>query len=204
MKPSPLQLKWVTYPSAQYEIVEDFQGPSAVPTAAKVVAEVTYSLTGEHLAYIEIESDNEAVGVPYRFAVTAVAGFSFDLDIARKEYKPQVIQALPPVLAVNLARILYAGAREHIAMMTARGTFGAAVLDSIMLEPHDVQIKSDAPVEAILKEIFGATVDELRPSVAIDAESTPKPKPKPKPKPTPNIKASEKGAQVARKPTRTV
>lgn len=159
MKSSPLQLKWVNYPSASYETVEDFDGGDVI-TPTKVHAEVGYSLDGDHVALIRISSDNDAKVVPYRFSVAAIAVFNFDLAIALAEYKVPA-KSLPPVIAVNVARILFAGAREHIAMMTARATFGSTVLESVLLEPKDVKIGSEATPEEILRKVFQVDEEEL-------------------------------------------
>lgn len=163
MKPSPLQLKWVTYPSASYETVEDFEAERNPAIPADVEADVNYSLQGEHLAFLRISSsDSSTVSLPYRFSVTVVASFSFDLEIARREYTPKTAAGLAPILAVNVARILYAGAREQLAMMTARAPHGPAMLDSIMLEPRDVKIHSPgAKPDVVLQHVFGASDEEL-------------------------------------------
>jgi preprotein translocase subunit SecB len=163
MKTSPLQLKWVTYPTVSYETVEDFESERNPAIPAEVEADVSYSLQGDHLAFLKISNEGEsAISVPYRFSVTVVAAFSFDLEIARREYNPKAASGLPPILAVNVARILYAGAREQLAMVTARAPHGPAMLDSVMLEPSDVTIRSPgAEPEVVLRHVFGATDEEM-------------------------------------------
>jgi hypothetical protein len=179
MKTSPLQLKWVTYPTASYETVEDFEAERNPAIPAEVEADVSYSLQGDHLAFLKISNEGESVvSVPYRFTVTVVAAFAFDLEIARREYNPKAAYGLPPMLAVNVARILYAGAREQLAMITARAPHGPAMLDSVMLEPSDVTIRSPgAEPEVVLRHVFGATEDEMEAmkekAAARDAVSNP-------------------------------
>lgn len=172
MKPSPLQLKWVTYPAASYDIVEDYEGSGVVAIPAVVEASIRFSMEGDHLAYLKVSSAPDGVSVPYSFEITVVAAWSFDLVQARSEYKPRHIQSLPPMLAVNVARILYSGAREFLAILTSRGTYGAATLDSLLLEPQDVRITSDESPEVILKNLFKASKDELK-KFNISAEQAP-------------------------------
>lgn len=177
MKPSPLQLKWVNYPAASYEITDDFDGEAEHVSVADVDAEVTYSNKGHHYAYIKIDGQGGSdTKPPYRFSLTAVAAFTFDLDIAKQEYKAPAA-GLPPIIAVNIARILYAGAREQLAMMTARATYGSTMLESMMLEPKDVRINSDASVEEILREVFLVPEEDLlrlRERVAESEQGAPK------------------------------
>ncbi|WP_448482223.1 hypothetical protein [Pseudoxanthomonas mexicana] len=161
MKQSPLQLKFVTYPTASYEVVEDYvgDGDDVVPT--KVDCEVSWTLDGPHMVMVNIKSDHEEADAPYRFSVTAASIFSFDREIAEREYKPKTASQLARYIAVNAARIVYAGAREQLAMMTARGPHGAAMLKSVLLEPSDVQVRSDAHPLEILRSVFGAGQEEL-------------------------------------------
>ncbi|MBB3274284.1 MULTISPECIES: hypothetical protein [unclassified Pseudoxanthomonas] len=160
MKPSPLQLKWVTYPSASFESDDAFDGEPSEPIAATVEASVEYDLDGAHVAYVTIANDPEKKS-PYKFSIFAMAQFSFDLERARENYKPKHVGVLPPIIAVNVCRILYAGARDLLATFTARAPYQSAILDSILLEPTDVKIKSDASPAEIIRQLFGATEEEL-------------------------------------------
>jgi hypothetical protein len=162
MKPSPLQLKWINYPAASYEISDDFEGPHVDHVSvADVDAEVKYNENGHHYAYIKIDGRNGLQPAPpYRFSLTAVAGFTFDLEIAKQEYKAPPA-ALAQIIAVNVARILYAGAREQLAMMTARATYGSTMLESMMLEPKDVRVHSDESVETIMRNVFQVPEEDL-------------------------------------------
>ncbi|WP_454832453.1 hypothetical protein [Pseudoxanthomonas wuyuanensis] len=178
MKSSPLQLKWVTYPSASFEAVEAFDGDQAAPLAATVDAVVSYDLEGLHTAFVTI-SDDESKPGPYKFSMLVVSQFAFDLDRAKETYRPSTTRNLPPVIAVNVSRILYAGAREMLSMMTARAPYQAAMLDSVLLEPGDVQIKSTVSAEQILETVFKATPEEMaaaRDSVAARLATSSPPK----------------------------
>lgn len=161
MKPSPLRLNWVTYPSASYELTDDQDPDTDSPVAADVSAEVKYNPTGEHYAFLRVTSRKEDAPRPYKFSVVAVASFEFDLEIAKREYRSLDAKGLVPMIAVNVSRILYAGVREYLAMITSRATFGAAVLDSTLLEPRDVSIDSDLEPPDLVKTLFGATDEEV-------------------------------------------
>lgn len=160
MKPSPLQLKWVTYPAASFEAEDAFEGDTSQPIAATVDASVEYDLDGEHLAYVTITNDPERPS-PYKFSIFAMAQFSFDLERARDNYKPKHASVLPPIIAVNVCRILYAGARDMLSTFTARAPYQSAILDSVLLEPTDVRIRSEVAPAEILARLFGATPDDL-------------------------------------------
>lgn len=160
MKPSPLQLKWVTYPAASFEADDDFSGDSSEPIAATVEASVEYDLDGSHVAYVTIANDPEKAS-PYKFSIFAMAQFSFDLERAKENYKPKHVGILPPIIAVNVCRILYAGARDLLATFTARAPYQSAILDSVLLEPTDVQIKSEVPPKEIIQKLFGATEEDM-------------------------------------------
>lgn len=162
MKPSPLLLKVVTYPSASYELIDDYDGSlDAITPVVIETASVNYSLDGEHMALLRLKSDHAGRSVPYRFDITAVAVFQLDVQLAKQEYKPRYPEGLPHIVAVNVARVLYGGAREHIAVMTARGTYGQTVLESQLIEPSDVEIGSDASRDAILQKVFQLSEEEL-------------------------------------------
>ncbi|UXB22756.1 hypothetical protein K7567_12475 [Stenotrophomonas maltophilia] len=161
MKTSPLQLKWVTYPEASYEANTDFDGDESLAIDVEVDAEVRYSLDGRHSAFVTIKSLDETSSA-YKFKVVVIAGFEFDLEIAREAYKPKASSSLPTTIAVNVARVLYSSAREQIAMMTSRAPYSSVVLKSVLLEPRDVTIRSpDAAPPDVLREIFGATDEEV-------------------------------------------
>jgi hypothetical protein len=146
-------------------VVDDYVGPKEVAQPENALAGVTWSIDGEHTALIELENTEDEA--PYRFKVKVIAVFSFDFDIAVSQYKVSSGIQLPKYIAVNIVRILYAGAREHIAMMTARAPLGALMLQSVLFEPKDIEVGSiESPAE-ILSTIFRASPEELR---AIEAK----------------------------------
>lgn len=161
MKSSPLRLKLVTYPSASYEVRDDFEADEIPVIAADVEAEVKFNLDEDHYVYLKLRS-RDAEPAPYRFSVTVIASFEFDLEIARAEYKPASTSALVQMITVNVARIVFSGAREFLAMMTSRSTYGAAVLDSVLLEPRDLKIVPDPEPMVVLSQLFKAPDDELK------------------------------------------
>lgn len=163
MKKSPLRLSWITYPAASYELSEDHKGDIAgeAYVAADVSAEVRYQPEGEHFAYLKLKNREGDSDSPYKFSVHVVASFTFDLEIAKREYRGVPTRGLVPMIAVNVCRILYASAREYLSMITSRATYGTAVLDSILLEPTDVQIESDLAPPDLIQTLFGATEEEV-------------------------------------------
>lgn len=163
MKSSPLLLKWITYPAASYEAMDDYRGGmDAVAPVTLETVQISFFEDGEHMALLKLSSDHSSRPLPYKFAITAVASFSIDGEVAKKEYKTPFPDRLPSITAVNVARVLYSGAREYIAMVTSRATFGATMLESRLLEPSDVAISSDCSPEDIMKKVFLLTDEELR------------------------------------------
>lgn len=160
MKQSPLQLKWVSYPAASYEHLDGYS-PSEEDAVSlvKIKSDITWDTDGDHMASLSLESEESEANVPYRFAVSVAAVFSFDIDVATKAYNPASAIELPSIISVNVARLLYSGAREHLAMMTARGPYGPAQLQSVLIEPSDLNISSTVKPSQILREIFRVPED---------------------------------------------
>lgn len=161
MKSSPLRLNWVTYPEASYDTNELDQPDMLAPVAADVTASVKYNTKGPHYAFLRIESRKDDVTSPYKFCISAVASFGFDVAIAKREYRVAAVQGLIPVIAVNISRVVYAGVREYLAMITSRATYGAVMLDSTLLEPTDVVIDQDVSPTALIAAILEATEAEV-------------------------------------------
>lgn len=163
MKQSPLRLRWVSYPQASYRVSELYEDDDSDEklVACTIAATVKYSANGNHFAYVEVAGKEGDPSSPYVFSVSVASAFSFDLEVARREYKPSTSQGLVPIIAVNVCRILYASAREYLSMITSRATFGTAVLESVLLEPKDVQIDSDLDPVEVIKQVFQATPDEV-------------------------------------------
>lgn len=152
MKPSPLQLEEVFYPALSFEA-----NPGATNARGTIPAEVTafvhYHEDGRHYAFLNLSQENEKEEYTYKFEIDAFAIFSFDLERAKDAYKTN----LPVAIAVNVARLLYGGARELLATVTARGPNGSATLDSAVIEPEDVQLRSDIKPEQLTAKLFGDT-----------------------------------------------
>lgn len=151
MKPSPLRLDWVCYPRLSYEARMQEAKPSPVPTRIK--AAVMFTADGLHFADLCLESAGDS-GSAYTFSVQVVATFGFDRDIALQSYRCRPVD-LPHILSANVARVLYSGARELLATATGRAPHGPLMIESVLIEPHDVEISSREPMEVILREVFG-------------------------------------------------
>lgn len=160
MKKSPLQLDWVVYPSASYEFLEDTEG-NGEPIAVDIRAEVTWDMDKQHMVSLSVKN-REDKGSLYRFNVVTAALFTFDLDVATQYYKPEKTQQLPAIIAVNVCRILFSGAREQIAMMTARGPRGSAMIEGVIIEPSDVKISSTVEPQRILLEVFNVPEETVK------------------------------------------
>jgi len=157
MKSSPLLLKWVVYPLASYEtLTNESTAGDALPT--KLTAEVRYSLEGEHVAIVRLETTDDKVG-NCKFSVEAVGAFSVDAERVKETYKVPA-PALPVTVAVNIARILYSSARELISTFTARSPTGSVFIESVLIEPGDVKIASDASPQEIINIVFGGRLDD--------------------------------------------
>ena len=167
MKPSPLQLEWVSYPSLRFE-ARPTDGNTAMTTRVK--ARVIYYADGHHGAELQVESA-DADGFAYSFAVHVVATFGFDLARALAAYKcPPMV--LPGIVAANVVRVLYSGARELLATATARAPHGTAIIESVLIEPADVDVGSTEPMSDILHQVFGIDKADLAtPSTAAKKKS---------------------------------
>ena len=125
--------------------------PSPVPTRIK--AAVMFTADGLHFADLSLESADDGSSA-YTFSVQVVATFGFDRDIALQSYRCRPVD-LPHILSANVARVLYSGARELLATATGRAPHGPLMIESVLIEPHDVEISSREPMEVILREVFG-------------------------------------------------
>ncbi len=171
MKPSPLQLEWVSYPSLRFDAQES-DGNAAIPTTVR--GRVIYYADGHHAAELHLDSvagDAHA----YSFAVHVVATFGLDLTRALAAYKCQPV-ALPKMVAVNVVRVLYSGARELLATATARGPHGAAMIESVLIEPADVEVGSTDPMQDILRKIFGVDDEAIAKLESAAAAAAPAPR----------------------------
>jgi len=169
MKPSPLQLEWLIYPAASFRARETAK-PDCLQTV-KVTAEVAYHLDRPHRVELILSSDDSAQDAAYTFAIEAVAAFRFDLSLAQAAYRNIQPQALPRVIAVNVARIVYSAARELLATFTARAPHGSVLVESVLIGPEDVKIVSVESQEKMLHELFGVELSE-----ATEKKAAPRPK----------------------------
>ena len=160
MKPSPLQLNWITYPQAPFEALPSFDGDPSIPVTPRIEATVQYFLDGQHSASLEIRNSENAPG-PYKFHVGVVTSFSFDLESAQSAYSTKKGGALSSVIGVNICRILYASARELLSNFTARAPHQSLTLASLIIEPSDVTFESKDDPFLVLKEVFSASDDEI-------------------------------------------
>ncbi len=123
--------------------------------AVDIVAKVAYQRDGTHFAMMDLKSKDDN-GASLKFSLTVAAAFVFDLAVAKASYTGPV-EKLPGIIAANISRILYAGGREMVAMITARSPSGSAMLDSVLIEPADVSIESVDSYDVIMKEVFDYT-----------------------------------------------
>lgn len=156
MKLSPFTLDFVVYPSFTFDSNPNYKDgmPSKVIIPA-VEAEVIYRFDGGHFARLNLSFANEQEDHPYSFELHVLSNFTFDRELAIEAYK----QSAPRVMAVNVARVLYSGAREFLANATARGPFGSLMLQSMMLEPGDVKIQSDRDEKEVKAHLFGSDLE---------------------------------------------
>ncbi|MEA9575680.1 hypothetical protein [Xanthomonas campestris] len=151
MKPSPLLLEKTEYPtiSVRANPLADAKFLD-VALPVSVEAGVFYELDGRHFARITLTQEDEKY--PYTVDIEAFVMFSMDSAGCAAAYKESFN---PGVIAANVARILYSGARELLAFVTARAPFGAVPIVSLLIEPPDVEVLfEDEKVEEILNTIF--------------------------------------------------
>lgn len=161
MKPSPLELRGIRYSEASYKAPTDLESAGAPAAIRLVEASVRFAEDGNHVAFMRIESLQERKPSDYEFHVEVVALFGLNAEVARKEYKASNTAGLVPVVAVNMSRILFASTREFLTMITARSPGPALMLDSVLLEPKDIDIASDLEPADILSKVFGAPDEEV-------------------------------------------
>lgn len=152
MKQSPFQLRYVVYPSASFaanaEVADDREDATIAPT---ISADVKYSRDGVHSAGLRIAFDNEDGSAPFKISLEAIASFTFDLSVAKDTYKAGPV---PVFVAVNVARVLYSGARELLATMSARSPYGSVMIESQVIEPKDVHIGFDGDPHELVPFLF--------------------------------------------------
>lgn len=158
MKPSPLQLEKTEYPAISVRA-----NPSAesklldVALPVKVEASVFYELDGRHFARLSLSQHNKLY--PYEVDIEAFTMFSIDAAGCAAAYKSAFN---PGVIAANIARILYSGARELLAFVTSRAPYGVAPIESVIIEPQDVEIQfEENEIDQILEKIFSYSPEKI-------------------------------------------
>lgn len=158
MKLSPLQLDPPEYPVVVARAMANASEESHKnPLPVVVTARVLYNSSGEHFAYVSIEQKDEQQ--PYVVQIDAFAPFRFDLEGCREAYKTAFN---PQVVAVNVARVLFSGARELLAVVTSRGPYGTALLPTLLIDASDVEISfEEGKLEDILMSSFGVSAEVI-------------------------------------------
>jgi hypothetical protein len=165
MKTSPLQLDFVIYPKLSFEARVEGDPERDSPQEVEVEARVSYSRDGEHSALLSVRSTKKDEVRKFDFEIDAFAKFRMDLDGARLIYRNE---RYPITAAVNVARIVYSGARELLSTVTARSPYSTLNIESVLLNAEDVVVDfgdEGAPVE-FAKEYFGVDLAQIAPGAA--------------------------------------
>lgn len=159
MNLSPLQLDLPEYPVVSVRAVPSIEGEArdgALPI--EVRARVLYEHSGDHFAYLSIEQNDESY--PYLLKIDVFTTFKIDVAGCREAYKSSFN---PAVVSVNVARLLFSGARELIAMVSSRAPYGSAKIPNLTIQPHDVDIGfEDEKMDEILTKVFGIDPQVIR------------------------------------------
>jgi len=170
-RPSPLQLETIFYPTVSYKAshVSADKSPQN-PIPVEIHAFVTFREKGNHFAFLSLEQKNENGECPFSLDVTVFCAFDINMDIARKTYPPTNMSSY---IAVNIARILYSGAREVISTTTARSPNGSANIESVLIEKEDVDVAFEGAGEQaeIIERIFGLAQSNSEKVTAKDRRS---------------------------------
>jgi len=152
MKPSPLQLEWLTYPAVSFKANEPSESMKSI-CPAEIDARISYELDGKHGAELDIRSQDDQ-GTQYDFTLEAVASFTIDIELLRQMNSNVGESKLPKLVGVTVARLIYSSAREYLAMLTARAPYGAIMLEANFIGPEDVKVGSATPRDDILAKVF--------------------------------------------------
>lgn len=155
---SPLQLELPEYPvvsvRANPGIAKD-KREALLPISVK--GQVLYDSQGRHFAFLHVEQGDETF--PYSIELDVFAAFSMDVEGCRAAYKRAFN---PEVVAVNVARILFSGAREMLTLVTSRAPHGAAKIPTLLIEPSDVEVGfEEGKLDSILIESFGLEAEKI-------------------------------------------
>lgn len=158
MKTSPLLLEspeYVTVDVRAYPHEDEEKLNAVLPIS--VTSMITYAKHGRHFAMLFLNQDSDEYA--YAFKINVCASFQLDIEACRANYK----EFNPAVIGVNVVRLLYASAREMLALVSARGPHGTANLPSILIEPRDVLIDfADGERDEVLVKFFDFTPVQLR------------------------------------------
>lgn len=168
-KPSPLQLETIFYPTVSYKASQIDDKSNSSPMPVGIQAFVTFREEGRHFAFLALKQDNEDGKHPFKLEITVFCAFEINMELARKTYPQANISSY---IAVNVARILYSGAREVISTTTSRSPHGAANIESVLIERDDVEIDFEGEGEQadVINRIFGSGQIEVE-KIAVGAPS---------------------------------
>lgn len=159
MKPSALQLNYLTYPKLAFSANPAFDSSEGTPPLpAGISVKVMYRSSGEHFAWLTLGQQNVDQDLAFEFEVEVFCTFGFDLEKAKDTYRSG---PLPVYLSVNVARLLYSSARELLASATARSPHGAVMLQSVNVEPCDVEIAFEHSPEEQIPQLFGMPASQV-------------------------------------------
>ena len=150
MKPSPLQLDAPFYPLVSVKSIPAPDHQRSEPLPISLIANVAYAADGDHAAFLEIRQENKKF--PYVIELQVFSLFRLDSEGCKEAYKEHFN---PATVAANVARMLYSGAREMLATVSARSPYGPANIPSLIIEPSDIEIEfEDDAFEIVLERDF--------------------------------------------------
>lgn len=159
MNLSPLQLDLPEYPVVSVKAMPSIgEARTNQPLPLEVDARVLFDKSGDHFAFLSIQQQDESW--PYTLQIDVYAGFRIDVDGCRQAYKSAFN---PEVVSVNVARILFSGAKEMLALVSSRSPYGTAKLPTLLIQPSDVNIGfEDGHLDEILVQSFGLDPDAVQ------------------------------------------
>lgn len=172
MKKSPFQLQQPEFPTIEIRAHHIDQSRVGEELPVAVDGLVTYDIDGNHFAALTIMQASEEYA--YSFKIQLFSVFRLDIELAKETYGKGIN---PGVIAVNIARILYSGAREMLAVVSSRGPYGPALLPTLLIEPPDVSLEfGEGKHKEILAKHFGydpEAIQEIDRSFREKANSAP-------------------------------
>jgi len=169
MKSSPLRLEQPEYPQISVRAVPRIADELIErPLPVTIKAGVTYDADGRHFGHLMLRQLDDSY--PYVVEIDAFCLFSIDTEGCKALKRP----FNPSSVAVNVISILYSGARELLAFVTARTPYGAALLDTSIIEASDVAIGfEEDKVAEILSNIFGMSDEQITAAMSMQSDQTP-------------------------------